>query len=135
MVWSTAHPRPEGLDQGPGALTIVLRHTPSLAWDLGESRGTVAVRMPLHPVAIELLTQTSPLAVSSANRTGLPPAVTADDAQLQLGGAAAMEPFALQGLAERGIDGTEWRARELDAQMVAAADLVLAAAGPRRMLK
>src|SRR5664280_1544955 len=50
--------RPEGLDQGPGALTIVLRHTPSLAWDLGESRGTVAVRMPLHPVAIELLTQT-----------------------------------------------------------------------------
>ena len=66
----------------PGALTIVLRHTPSLAWDLGESRGTVAVRMPLHPVAIELLTQTGPLAVSSANRTGMPPAVTADDAQL-----------------------------------------------------
>ncbi len=74
----------------PGALTIVLRHTPSLAWDLGESRGTVAVRMPLHPVAIELLTQTGPLAVSSANRTGMPPAVTADDAQLQLGGAVAV---------------------------------------------
>ncbi len=74
----------------PGALTIVLRHTPSLAWDLGESRGTVAVRMPLHPVAIELLTQTGPVAVSSANRTGMPPAVTADDAQLQLGGAVAV---------------------------------------------
>src|SRR5674536_194514 len=45
---------------------------------------------------------------------------------------AAMEPFALQVLAERGIDGTEFRARELDAQMVAAADLVLAATREHR---
>ena len=51
----------------PGALTLVAKHQPSLAWDLGETRGTVAVRMPLHPVAIELLTEVGPMAVSSAN--------------------------------------------------------------------
>jgi tRNA threonylcarbamoyl adenosine modification protein (Sua5/YciO/YrdC/YwlC family) len=69
----------------PGPLTIVVRSAPSLAWDLGETRGTVAVRMPLQPVALEVLTQTGPLAVSSANRSGLPPAVDAHDAERQLG--------------------------------------------------
>jgi L-threonylcarbamoyladenylate synthase len=68
----------------PGALTVVLRHTSSLAWDLGEARGTVAVRMPLHPVALELLNRTGPLAVSSANTTGRPPAITAEEAESQL---------------------------------------------------
>ena len=71
----------------PGALTLVVRHTPHLAWDLGESRGTVAVRMPDHPLAVELIEQTGPLAVSSANRSGNPAATTALDAQLQLGAA------------------------------------------------
>lgn len=74
----------------PGALTIVCRHQPSLDWDLGEARGTVAVRMPLHPVAIELLRETGPLAVSSANRSGSPPAVTVDEAEAQLGEAVAV---------------------------------------------
>lgn len=69
----------------PGALTLVLRHTGSLAWDLGESRGTVAVRMPLHPVALDLLAETGPLAVSSANRTGAAPATTVAEAEAQLG--------------------------------------------------
>jgi L-threonylcarbamoyladenylate synthase len=69
----------------PGGLTLVVEHAPSLAWDLGDSRGTVAVRMPLHPVAIELLTQTGPMAVSSANRTGQAPPATVEDAQEQLG--------------------------------------------------
>ena len=69
----------------PGALTLVLRHTPALAWDLGDSRGTVAVRMPLHPVALDLIAATGPLAVSSANRSGSPPAVTAEDASEALG--------------------------------------------------
>ncbi len=64
----------------PGALTVVCLAQPSLQWDLGETRGTVAVRMPLHPVAIELLTATGPMAVSSANRTGSPPATTVDEA-------------------------------------------------------
>ncbi len=69
----------------PGGLTLVVDEAPSLNWDLGDARGTVAVRMPLHPVAIELLERTGPMAVSSANRSGSPPALTAADAQDQLG--------------------------------------------------
>jgi L-threonylcarbamoyladenylate synthase len=69
----------------PGALTLVARHQPSLSWDLGETRGTVAVRMPLHPVAIELLTQTGPMAVSSANLTGHPSPEDCDAAENMLG--------------------------------------------------
>lgn len=74
----------------PGALTLVLRHTAHLAWDLGESLGTVAVRMPADLLALELIGQTGPLGVSSANRTGHPPAVTMLDARLQLGAAVAV---------------------------------------------
>jgi L-threonylcarbamoyladenylate synthase len=69
----------------PGALTLVARHQPSLQWDLGDTRGTVAVRMPLHPVAIELLTETGPMAVSSANLTGHPAPQDCDAAQNMLG--------------------------------------------------
>lgn len=69
----------------PGALSIVVTQAPSLQWDLGEGHGTVMVRMPLHPVAIELLREVGPMAVSSANISGRPPAVTADDSQRQLG--------------------------------------------------
>ncbi len=69
----------------PGGLTLVVRHALALAWDLGDAEGTVAVRMPLHPVAIELLQRTGPLAVSSANVSGRPPADDAADAFSQLG--------------------------------------------------
>jgi L-threonylcarbamoyladenylate synthase len=69
----------------PGALTIVVEHAPSLQWDIGDTGGTVAVRMPLHPVALEVLRETGPMAVSSANKTGQPAAVTAAEAQEQLG--------------------------------------------------
>src|SRR5689334_24258576 len=69
----------------PGGLTLVIEQAPSLAWDLGDARGTVAVRMPLHPVALELLEVTGPMAVSSANKSGSPPALTAAAAQAQLG--------------------------------------------------
>lgn len=69
----------------PGALTLVLRQAPTLAWDLGDTKGTVAVRMPLDPVALAVLEQTGPLAVSSANRSGLPPALDAAEAARQLG--------------------------------------------------
>ena len=68
----------------PGALTIVVEHAPSLQWDLGDMDGTVAVRMPLHPVALEILRETGPMAVSSANKTGQPPAGTAEEARAQL---------------------------------------------------
>ena len=69
----------------PGALTLVFRASPTLLWDLGDTKGTVALRMPLHSVALEVLKQTGPLAVSSANRHGHPAAITADEAQQQLG--------------------------------------------------
>ena len=69
----------------PGALSLVVKQAPSLQWDLGDARGTVMLRMPLHPVAIELLRETGPMAVSSANISGQPPATTASDAQRQLG--------------------------------------------------
>jgi L-threonylcarbamoyladenylate synthase len=69
----------------PGGLTIVVEHAPSLQWDLGSTDGTVAVRMPLHPVALEVLRETGPMAVSSANKHQQPPAVTAAEAREQLG--------------------------------------------------
>jgi len=69
----------------PGALTIICRSSPTLVWDLGDTKGTVAVRMPLHPVALELLKRTGPLAVSSANVSGRPPATSCDEAMAQLG--------------------------------------------------
>ncbi len=71
----------------PGALTLILNAQPSLTWDLGETRGTVALRMPDHEVALDLLRRTGPLAVSSANRHGKSPALTVLDAATQLGDA------------------------------------------------
>jgi tRNA threonylcarbamoyl adenosine modification protein (Sua5/YciO/YrdC/YwlC family) len=69
----------------PGGLSLVVRQAPSLAWDLGDTDGTVMLRMPLHPVAIELLREVGPMAVSSANVSGRPPATTVDEAREQLG--------------------------------------------------
>lgn len=74
----------------PGALTIVLPAQPSLSWDLGETRGTVAVRMPDHRITLELLSETGPLAVSSANLTGKAAAVTIDSAIGMLGDSVAV---------------------------------------------
>ncbi|MFG2091642.1 MULTISPECIES: L-threonylcarbamoyladenylate synthase [unclassified Spirillospora] len=69
----------------PGALTLVCRANRNLMWDLGDTKGTVAVRMPMHELAVELLKETGPLAVSSANLSGQTPARTADDAEKMLG--------------------------------------------------
>jgi tRNA threonylcarbamoyl adenosine modification protein (Sua5/YciO/YrdC/YwlC family) len=69
----------------PGALTLILQAQPSLTWDLGETRGTVALRVPDDQVARELLQEFGPLAVSSANRTSLPAATTAQAAREMLG--------------------------------------------------
>ena len=69
----------------PGALTIILPAQSSLQWDLGETRGTVALRMPSNRIALELLSETGPLAVSSANLTGEPAATTAAGAEAMLG--------------------------------------------------
>ncbi|MFB9204143.1 L-threonylcarbamoyladenylate synthase [Nonomuraea spiralis] len=74
----------------PGPLTLVCRANRALSWDLGDTKGTVAVRMPLHPVALDLLKETGPMAVSSANRSGAPAATTAEEAQEQLGDSVAV---------------------------------------------
>lgn len=69
----------------PGPLTLICRANRSLSWDLGDAKGTVALRMPLHAVTLDLLKETGPLAVSSANRSGAPAATSAADAEKQLG--------------------------------------------------
>ncbi|WP_072688176.1 L-threonylcarbamoyladenylate synthase [Rhodococcus marinonascens] len=74
----------------PGGLSLVVEQAPSLAWDLGDTRGTVMLRMPLHPVALELLREVGPLAVSSANVSGQPPATTVGEAREQLRGSVSV---------------------------------------------
>ncbi|MDY6050622.1 MAG: L-threonylcarbamoyladenylate synthase [Corynebacterium sp.] len=74
----------------PGGLSIVVPQAPSLGWNLGDTRGTVMIRMPLQKVAIELLQRTGPMAVSSANISGMPPATTAQQAENQLGEAVSV---------------------------------------------
>jgi L-threonylcarbamoyladenylate synthase len=69
----------------PGPLTLVCHQQTSLQWDLGDTRGTVAIRMPDHEIAREILERTGPLAVSSANLTGMPAATDADQAEEMLG--------------------------------------------------
>jgi L-threonylcarbamoyladenylate synthase len=56
----------------PGLLTLVCTVQPTLRWDLGDSRGTVSLRMPVHPLALELLARTGPLAFTTAAPTGVP---------------------------------------------------------------
>lgn len=93
----------------PGGLTIVLPSQPSLSWDLGETRGTVAVRMPAHRIALELLEETGPLAVSSANRTGKAAAITAEDAEEMLGDSVAVylgDGMSTDGIASTIVDAT-----------------------------
>jgi L-threonylcarbamoyladenylate synthase len=68
----------------PGALTLYVEHSPSLQWDLGETGGRVAVRMPLHPVALEVLREVGPMAVTTANKVGQPAPATAEEARDQL---------------------------------------------------
>jgi len=69
----------------PGGLTVILPARASLNWDLGDTDGTVALRMPSNRVVLEILSETGPLAVSSANLTGQPAAMTAQEAQRMLG--------------------------------------------------
>jgi tRNA threonylcarbamoyl adenosine modification protein (Sua5/YciO/YrdC/YwlC family) len=69
----------------PGGLTIVCRAARTLAWDLGDTKGTVAIRMPQDATALELLRETGPMAVSSANLSGSASAMTAEEARDQLG--------------------------------------------------
>jgi L-threonylcarbamoyladenylate synthase len=74
----------------PGPLTLIFRASPTLQWDLGDALGTVALRMPMDPVALDLLRRTGPMAVSSASKRGKPAPMTADEAEEQLGDAVAI---------------------------------------------
>ncbi|WP_291313864.1 L-threonylcarbamoyladenylate synthase [Corynebacterium sp. UBA2622] len=74
----------------PGGLSIVVPEAPSLPWNLGDTRGTVLLRMPNQPLATELLREVGPMAVSSANISGNPPAVTAAGAKDQFGDAISV---------------------------------------------
>ncbi|MCP2637385.1 L-threonylcarbamoyladenylate synthase [Microbacterium sp. HD4P20] len=88
----------------PGGLTIVLPAQPSLSWDLGDTHGTVAVRMPEHRIALELLEETGPLAVSSANRTGMAAGITAEDAEGMLKDSVAV--YLSDGPSKTGVAST-----------------------------
>ena len=102
----------------PGALTIILTAQPSLTWDLGETRGTVALRMPEDETALELLRRTGPLAVSSANRHGKPAARTVLEAATQLGD--AVEIYLDGGDAQLGESSTILDATVTPAEIVRA---------------
>ena len=87
----------------PGGLTVVLKAQASLVWDLGDTRGTVALRMPSNKVALELLSETGPLAVSSANRSGLPAAIDVLGAEEMLGNSVSV-------YLDGGVAGQEYEA-------------------------
>lgn len=74
----------------PGPLTIIGRAQPTLAWDLGDTDGAVALRMPIHPVAIDVLCEVGPMAVATANAGSTPPATTCAGAMEQFGGLASI---------------------------------------------
>jgi L-threonylcarbamoyladenylate synthase len=88
----------------PGALTLILRAQPSLNWELGETRGTVALRMPDHKIALALLEEVGPMAVSSANLTGEPAATTCQQAEGYLG--ASVQVYLDGGTSPKGESST-----------------------------
>ncbi|WP_082057049.1 L-threonylcarbamoyladenylate synthase [Psychromicrobium lacuslunae] len=98
----------------PGGLTLIFHAQPSLDWDLGETFGTVALRMPDDALALDLLTLTGPLAVSSANRTGQPTPSTAAGAREQLG--EVVEVYLGDGERPKVATGAESSAEEAEAQ-------------------
>lgn len=87
----------------PGPLTLIFHAQPTLTWDLGDTVGTVALRVPDDQLALDLLTITGPLAVSSANRTGQAAAQTASEARTQL--AESVEVYLESGF--RPLEGTD----------------------------
>ena len=74
----------------PGPLTVILTAHTSLHWDLGDTNGTVALRVPDNAIALELLGDIGPMAATSANTTGAPAARSLDEAQQMLGESVAV---------------------------------------------
>lgn len=110
----------------PGPLTLVVPRRPAFTADLGGTGdGTVAVRVPAHPIALALLARTGPLAVTSANVSGEPPATTYEEAAALApelvcldGGACDGVPSTVLGLVgeprvlrQGGLDLTDWISR------------------------
>jgi len=92
----------------PGALTLVLPRTPEARnWDLGGDPDTVGVRIPDHPLALALLETTGPLAVTSANPSGVPPLRDAASLVAAFGDRVAIylcEEASLAGVASTVVD-------------------------------
>lgn len=101
----------------PGPLTLVLpRAAASATWELGGDPGTIGVRIPHDALALAVLARSGPLAVTSANRSGDPPARTCDDLHRAFGDAVAItlcrdEP--LEGVASTVLDLAHGAARIL----------------------
>lgn len=105
----------------PGGLTVVLPAQPSLSWDLGDTNGTVAIRMPAERIALELLEEFGPLAVSSANLTGRSAAIDIDGARDMLGDSVAVYldgGMSTTGVASTIIDATGLVGSEADRRPV-----------------
>jgi tRNA threonylcarbamoyl adenosine modification protein (Sua5/YciO/YrdC/YwlC family) len=116
----------------PGALTMILRAQPSLAWDLGETKGTVALRMPDHKIALALLEEVGPMAVSSANLTGEPAATTCQQAEGYLG--ASVQVYLDGGNSPKGeastiLDLTDVSDRYVDGKLETTGKIRLVRAG------
>ena len=88
----------------PGAFTAILKSKAAMVEGVGDHRrGTLAVRMPDHRILAELLSRSGPLAVTSANRSGAPPALDARQARETLGDGVAVY---LEGRCRGGLPST-----------------------------
>jgi L-threonylcarbamoyladenylate synthase len=94
----------------PGALTLIVPAGESLAWDLGDTKGTVALRMPSNRIALELLSETGPLVASLASPVGSPTPSTLAEVQDLLGESVAVylaqDDVVGQGVLSTVIDAT-----------------------------
>ncbi|WP_442892660.1 L-threonylcarbamoyladenylate synthase [Agromyces sp. CCNWLW208] len=117
----------------PGGLTVILHAQPSLQWDLGETRGTVALRMPANRIALELLSETGPLAVSSANLSGMPSASTAQAAHEMLGDRVAV--YLDGGEAGTGYEAIGERPGDTSSTIVDATGLAADGSGELRIVR
>lgn len=69
----------------PGPLTMVLPKKPTVPPKVTASNKTIAVRIPNHPITLQLLEQTGPLIITSANIHGQKPYEDIHDIQHQFG--------------------------------------------------
>jgi L-threonylcarbamoyladenylate synthase len=115
----------------PGPLTLVFRAVDGLSWDIGETRGTVSLRMPADDLLCDLVADVGPLAVTSANRRSEPVPTTAAAARRQLGLSAALylDGGERSGVSSTIVDVTGERAEVLREGAIPADDVVRVAAG------